>query len=179
MRADNLLYIEEMKVILIRHAIAEEQEEFAKTGEPDANRPLSNAGRKKMKRTARGLSSLVDQIDLVATSPLLRAVETAEILVREFANTGTTVIGALEPSQSYETFMEWLQRLDDVEVVAAIGHEPHLSGLAAFLLTGREQPFFEFKKAGTCLIEFEHAVEPGAGRLRWLLTPAQLRELDH
>lgn len=166
-----------MKVILIRHAVAEEREDFAATGEPDEKRPLTDDGRKKMKRTARGLADLVGQLDLLATSPLTRAAQTAEIIEREFKHVGTTVIGALEPEQSFELFMEWLQRLDDVEVVAAVGHEPHLSGLAAYLLTGREHPLFSFKKGGACLVEFEHALEPGAARLRWLLTPAQLREI--
>lgn len=167
-----------MKLLLIRHAMAAERDEFARTGEPDEERPLTDEGRKKMKRAVRGLHELVDGVDLIASSPLRRAVQTAEVLARRFPEAATTVVGALEPLQSYESFVEWLQRLEDLDVVAAIGHEPHLSGLAAFLLTGQEQPFFEFKKGGVALLEFDGPSAAGSAQLRWLLEPAHLRALD-
>jgi phosphohistidine phosphatase len=167
-----------VKLLLIRHAIAEERDEFAQTGEPDEKRPLTDQGRKKMKKAARGLAELMDSIDLIASSPLTRALQTMEVVADRFPDAATTVVGALEPVQRYEIFAEWLNRLENVETVAAIGHEPHLSGLASWLLTGNEKPLFEFKKGGVCLIEFGEVIEPGAGKLVWLLTPAQLRSLD-
>ena len=166
-----------MKLLLIRHAVAEEREDFAKTGDPDEQRPLTDVGRKKMKRAARGLAEIVDRIELIATSPLKRAVQTAEVLAKEFGSAVQTTTDALEPEQAFENFLVWLKRLDDVETVAAVGHEPHLSGLASWLLTTNETPLFEFKKGGVCLLEFEGAVESGSARLRWLLTPAQLRAI--
>lgn len=131
-----------------------------------------------MKKVARGLAEAVDKIDLIASSPLTRAIQTMDVLSKKYPDAATTVVGALEPIQNYETFREWLGRLEGVETVAAIGHEPHLSGLAAWLVTGNEKPFFEFKKGGACLIEFEGAVASGGGQLRWLLTPAQLRSIE-
>jgi phosphohistidine phosphatase len=166
-----------MKLVLVRHAIAEAREEFESTGEPDDKRPLTNQGRKKMKRAATGLSEVVSRLDLVATSPLFRAQQTAEILAKEFDSTGISVLDALDPMHPYEAFLDWLRRLDDVEAVAAIGHEPHLSGLAAWLVTGSEKPFFEFKKGGAALLEFASVIDQGAAQLRWLLTPAQLRAI--
>ena len=166
-----------MKLLLVRHAIAEDREEFEGTGEPDEKRPLTNQGRKKMKRASTGLSELVPRLDLVATSPLVRAQQTAEILAKEFDSTGISVLDALDPMHPYETFLDWLHKLDDVEAVAAVGHEPHLSGLAAWLMTGSEKPFFEFKKGGAALLEFGTVIDKGAAQLRWLLTPAQLRAI--
>jgi phosphohistidine phosphatase len=166
-----------MKLLLIRHGVAEDREEFAATGEPDEKRPLTDGGRKKMKRAARGLGGVVDRVDLIATSPLTRAVQTADVLAKEYSSAARTTVGALEPEQSYESFLEWLQRLDDVETVAAVGHEPHLSGLASWLLTSEEKPLFEFKKGGVCLLEFDGVVERGSARMRWLLTPGQLRAI--
>ena len=55
---------------------------FSRTGKPDALRPLTRAGRKKMRRAARGLARLVPHLDALATSPLTRAVETGEIVAR-------------------------------------------------------------------------------------------------
>lgn len=167
-----------MKLLLIRHGVAQERDEFAQTGEPDDMRPLTEAGRKKMKRAAAGLADLVDRIDLIASSPLTRALQTAEVLSKRFPDAAMTVVGALEPVQSYQTFLEWLQRLENMETVAAIGHEPHLSGLAAWLLTGNERPLFELKKGGTCLLDFAASPEAGGAQLRWLLTPSQLRAID-
>ncbi len=167
-----------MKLLVIRHGIAAERDEFAQTGQPDEQRPLTDEGRKKFKRAVRGLQELIEDIDLIASSPLTRAVQTAEVLAKRFPGAATTVVGALEPLQSYESFLEWLQRLDDVDVVAAVGHEPHLSGLTAFLLTGQEHPFFEFKKGGVALLEFDGPIVAGSAQLRWLLTPAQLRSLE-
>lgn len=167
-----------MKLLLIRHAVAEDREVFAATGEPDEKRPLTDLGRKKMKRAARGLSEVVDRVDLIATSPLTRAEQTADVVAKEFSSAARTTVGALEPEQSYEAFLEWLKRLDDVETVAAVGHEPHLSGLASWLLTSGDKPLFEFKKGGVCLLEFDGVIERGAARLHWLLTPGQLRSIE-
>ena len=69
-----------MKLLLIRHAIAEEREDFEKTGKDDRLRPLTDEGRKKMKQAARGLKEVVPHVDLLATSPLTRAAQTGAIL---------------------------------------------------------------------------------------------------
>src|SRR6478672_122417 len=58
-----------MKLLLIRHAIAEEREDFARTGKDDRLRPLTDEGRKKMKQGARGLRRCVPAFDLLAPSP--------------------------------------------------------------------------------------------------------------
>jgi phosphohistidine phosphatase len=166
-----------MKLLLARHAIAEDRETFQQSGEPDEKRPLTKDGRKKMKRTAAGIAELVPQLDVIASSPLTRAVQTAEVLARSYDGQAVTVVDALDPMRPYDAFLAWLKQLDDVETVAAVGHEPHLSGLAAWLLTGNDQTFFEFKKGGACLLELDE-IDAGAARMLWLLTPAQLRSLE-
>jgi hypothetical protein len=45
------------------------------------------------------------------------------------------------------------------------------------MLAGRKQSFVELKKGGAALVAFADRVEPGAGVLRWVLTPGQLRDL--
>src|SRR5258708_2037921 len=60
-----------MKLLIIRHAIAEDREDFARTGKDDSLRPISDEGKKKMKQGARGLRPLVPEIVLLAPSPLL------------------------------------------------------------------------------------------------------------
>ena len=73
-----------MKLLLVRHGIAEEAETFIAGGGSDAQRPLTEIGRKKMRKGANRLRSQIKQIDLLASSPLLRARETAEIIAQVF-----------------------------------------------------------------------------------------------
>ena len=166
-----------MKLLVIRHSIAEDRAEFAESGSADDLRPLTRRGRKKMKRAARGLAELVDHLDVLATSPLVRAQETAAIVAKRFGDVAVTQSDALQPEQPFEALLEWLRHLDDAEMVAVVGHEPHLSGLASWLLSGQERTLFELKKGGACLLEFDHLIEAGGAQLRWLLTPAALRAL--
>jgi phosphohistidine phosphatase len=166
-----------MKLLVIRHAIAEDQAVWAKTGESDDQRPLTDAGRKKMKRGAKGLNQVVDSIDLLATSPLTRAVQTAEIVARRFKGAPTTVATVLTPDQSNQSFLEWLRSIDRAELVAIVGHEPHLSGLVSWLVSGRDGSVIELKKGAACLLEFEGQPAAGGARLLWALTPEQLRAL--
>ncbi|UPT72767.1 MAG: histidine phosphatase family protein [Elusimicrobiota bacterium] len=67
-----------MEIIIFRHGPAGEREDWAKTGRPDSERPLTADGRKRTKEAARGLAALAGRVDLVATSPWTRAKETAE-----------------------------------------------------------------------------------------------------
>src|SRR4029079_875935 len=74
-----------MKLLVIRHAIAMDRDEFADTGEPAYRRPLTNYGAKRMRKNAKGLRTGIDKIDRFGTSPLTRAIETAEIVSEVFS----------------------------------------------------------------------------------------------
>ncbi len=163
-----------MKLVLIRHGIAEDAVEFAHTGEPDDERPLAALGRRRVNRVARGLTEVIKQYDLLASSPLARAVQTAELIVDAYKGPAPVVIPSLAPTAGFDVFFEWLKR-QDVPTVLAVGHEPHIGGLASWLLTGQNRALFEMKKGGAALLEFDGALLPGRAHLRWLLAPAQLR----
>jgi len=68
-----------MDLLVIRHAIAGDRAEWAKTGRPDQERPITNEGRERMAVNAQALRRLVPELDLLATSPFVRAVETADV----------------------------------------------------------------------------------------------------
>ncbi len=166
-----------MQLLLIRHAIAEEQEDFAKTGKDDRLRPLTDEGRKKMKQAARGLKGLVPEIDLLATSPLTRAAQTGAILDSVYGGLKEVEIDELAPETTSEDFLRWLRK-QKADVVAAVGHEPSLSLILSWLLTGNERRLFAFRKGGACLLEFPDEPAAGTATLAWALTPAQLRGLS-
>lgn len=165
-----------MRLLLIRHAVAEEREDFARTGKDDRLRPLTDEGRRKMKQGARGLRQLVPGIDLLATSPLTRAAQTGAILDSVYDGLKEVEVEQLAPEATPEDFLRWLRKRKE-ETVAVVGHEPSLSLILSWLLTGNERRIFAFRKGGACLLEFSD--EPGAGTatLLWALTPGQLREL--
>jgi phosphohistidine phosphatase len=165
-----------MQLLFVRHAIAEEREDFARTGKDDAQRPLTDEGRKKMKLGARGLRQLVPEIDLLATSPLTRAAQTGAILDSVYGGLSEVEIEELAPEASPAEFLRWL-RQQHAETLAVVGHEPSISLILSWLLTGTERRLFSFRKGGACLIEFPGEVGAGTATLLWALTAAQLREL--
>ncbi len=136
-----------MKLLLIRHAIAEEREDFARTGKDDRLRPLTDDGRKKMRRNAKGLREIVPEIDLLATSPLTRAAQTAAILDSVYGGLSEVEIEELAPEASPDAFLGWLKRQveeKDREIIAAVGHEPSLGHIFTWLLTGEERTMLRF-----------------------------------
>ena len=166
-----------MKVLFIRHAPAGDKARYAAKGGDDAKRPLTAAGREKMRKAAKGLLSVVRSIDLIATSPLVRARQTAEIVAERFGGTKIAQVAALSPGVSPKDTLSRLAALGLTPVLAAVGHEPHLSSVVALALTGGAGLRLELKKGACCLVEFPDKPEAGAGTLLWLLAPAQLREL--
>jgi phosphohistidine phosphatase len=165
-----------MKLVLVRHADAGDKDEWAKTGEPDELRPLSNKGRKQMQSAADGLRTLVPKCDVVVTSPYTRAVQTAEIVSKVY-EAPVRETSALEPESAPEDFVHWSGELGDPNVVIAAGHEPHLGELTTWLMTGASTSHVEFKKGGAALLEFDGEVAKGAGVLRWLMGPKELAAL--
>ncbi|HSN86331.1 MAG TPA: histidine phosphatase family protein [Thermoanaerobaculia bacterium] len=165
-----------MKLLLIRHAIAEEPEDFARTGKDDRQRPLTDDGRKKMKQNAKGLRELVPEIELLATSPLTRAAQTAAILDSVYGGLSEVEIEELSPEATPTEFLRWLRK-QKAETIAAVGHEPSLSLILSWLLTGSERRLFSFRKGGACLLEFPDEVGAGTATLLWALAPGQLRDL--
>jgi len=166
-----------MKVILVRHAIAEDRAVWAERSKDDGLRPLTADGRDKMKRVARGLVALEPKVALLAASPLVRARETAEILARAWGGIEPVEAPLLGPAGTAATLTAWLVRRRPAGTAVLVGHEPDLGETAAFWLCGREANFLAFKKGGAALIEFGAAPKEGAGVLQWFLTPGQLRAL--
>lgn len=165
-----------MRLVLLRHAIAEEREDFARTGRDDSLRPLTDEGRKRMKQGARGLKRLVPDIDLLVTSPYTRAAQTAAVVDSVYGGLKEEEIDQLTPEAEPADFLRWLRKRSE-ETVAVVGHEPSISLILSFLLTGSERRIFAFRKGGACLVDFPDEVGAGTATLLWALTPGQLREL--
>ena len=161
-----------MQLLLFRHGIAED----AGAGVDDAARQLTDEGEKKTRLAARGLSRFAAAPQVILTSPLVRARQTARILSEVF-DVEATECPALAGHDLAAILREVGRQKH--EVVMLVGHEPTFSSLAEILLTGEaSRGVIEMKKAG-CIgleVEFKRSSVAGA-RLIWLATPAMLREM--
>jgi phosphohistidine phosphatase len=161
-----------MELLVIRHAIAADRDEAHLS---DAERPLTEKGRARMEEAAAALSELVPELDLLATSPLLRARETAAVVARHY-DLKPQVVEQLAAGAPLGRLQEWLAAQVAAKI-AIVGHEPGLSTFASWLISARPESHLILKKGGACLIECSGKIEPGTGTLAWLLTPKQLRRM--
>lgn len=166
-----------MELLVIRHAIAEEREVFARTGQDDSLRPLTEKGRERMRRGATGLARIASRPTLLVSSPYVRARETAEIVAEAFGHQPVELTGVLVPDAMPEEFLGWLDEHKAHDPIAIVGHEPHLSQLVSWLMTGEDDVVIELKKGAACLLDLGSSPDAGSGTLRWALAPAQLRSL--
>ena len=170
-----------MRIVLVRHAIAEDREAFAATGAADFDRPLTEKGTKRARRGAKGLRRILDErVDRIATSPLERARATASVIAGVFNKTDRPPIEevqGLAPGEAPQITMDWLKRQQPDDTVLLVGHEPDLSRLLTYLATGGRSEFLHFGKAGAALLECAGTPRTRSAELVWLLTPAILRRL--
>jgi phosphohistidine phosphatase len=163
-----------MRLYLLRHgiAVARGTSGFAR----DADRPLTAKGKRKLRKIARAMKVLKISPDLVLSSPLARARQTAEIVAQAVRKGRQLRFSeVLTPGSSPEQLSSVLARLDpNPQSVLLVGHEPYLSGLAAWLASGRASLSLELKKGGLCSLQVDSLKGRGRAALEWLLTPKQM-----
>lgn len=163
----------ELQLVLVRHAIAEER---GPAWPDDDERPLTRDGLRKWKRGARGLVSLVPQIDTLLTSPLVRTVQTAEVLAKLASpSPKLQLFEPLRPGTRPTAIIAALRAKSLKGTVVLVGHEPTLSELASELL--RLQGPLEFRKGGAMAVLSQGLGTRGPARLEWFLTPRVLRSI--
>jgi phosphohistidine phosphatase len=161
-----------MIVYLLRHAIAVERGTAAY---PNDDRPLTEDGKEKITKAAKGIARLVDNIDVIVTSPLLRAHDTAKIISRALgAEQKLETCKELLPGSSLKNLLSYLTKFKGLNSMMVVGHQPDLGYLASALL-GSEETIVEFKKGALCAIEVPTLSPRAKGKLIWHLQPKQLR----
>ena len=166
-----------MQLLVVRHGIAVDREEWAKEHSDDRDRPLTDEGKKKMKECAKGLRALLPRLDVLATSPLTRALQTAAILAKVYEKAGPLIVDALAPGQHPPAFATWLRSQGTQKTVAIVGHEPGLGAIVSWFTAGSERSFVELGKGGACLLDLGARIEAGEAMLLWVLRPSHLRAL--
>jgi len=145
-------------------------------GVAEADRPLTPEGRKKTVQAAKGLRALDLGIDAVFTSPLPRALETAEIVAGVLQLPAPSVLEGLSPGSSPRRLLAGLKELE-AETPLLVGHEPLLSSAVLLAICGTATGAIELKKAGLAVVELETASARARGTLKLLLSGSALRKL--
>jgi phosphohistidine phosphatase len=165
-----------MNIYIIRHAIAVDR--GTPEYEDDSQRPLTDKGKKKMRQIARGLLALGVDFDLILSSPYVRAKETAEILA-EVLKTKTAVAFSenLIPMGDPDLLIAEMNEKYNVNSIALVGHEPHLSALISLLVSDNASLDIILKKGGVCRLSADDLHHNRKAALEWLLTPGILVEI--
>ena len=164
-----------MDLYVVRHGIAADVgEEGVKR---DADRTLSDEGRRKTALAARGMAAAGVRADVVGTSPLPRAAETARIIAETVCpHAPVEELDFLAPGASAADVVEWLRETGAVSAMI-VGHMPDVAEVTARLICDRGAAALTFKKAGVALVAFDSEPAEGEGVLEWLMQPRQLRDL--
>ena len=152
-----------MKLYLVRHAEAIERPGTL----PDAQKYLTAKGRLAFREIARRVRNAGAAPDIIFSSPLLRAVQTAEILSERLKHRGDIVVTReLAPGFDHEALRSLLYGEESMREAAFVGHEPDLGMLTAFLLFPAVVDF-PFRKGAVTAVETGKDVSRGSARFLW------------
>ena len=153
-----------MQLYFLRHGEAD----WPGWTKPDDERPLTDFGKKEVQQVAKFLNRLKVKPDLVVTSPLPRALQTAEVAAEQL-KTKLRQDEALEPGFGIGELSTVLKR-HRAKVLMLVGHEPDFSSVIS-ALTGAS---LKLSKAGVALVDIDQ--EAQEGRLLWLFPPKFARK---
>ena len=158
-----------MRLYFLRHA-------EALPGEDDAARPLSQTGKKEAQSLAHFLKNAGVAFDAGFSSPLVRARQTAEILLKICGDVSPAELAlteALQNETSQKAFDRWLKELPEANKVLLVGHEPTLSERVRRLLTIASAERLRLPKGGLVCVESE---DRRTGCLRFFVSPKIIAE---
>ena len=153
-----------MQLYFLRHGEAD----WPGWTKPDDERPLTDFGKKEVRQVAKFLNRLKVKPDLIVTSPLPRALQTAEVAAEQL-KTKLRQDEALEPGFGISELRTVLKRHRS-KVLMLVGHEPDSSSVIS-ALTGAS---LKLSKAGVALVDIDP--EAQEGRLLWLFPPKFARK---
>jgi phosphohistidine phosphatase len=171
-----------MRLYLMRHGPAGNRDAW--TGD-DSLRPLTEKGERRMRAAADGLKRLRPTIDILLTSPLTRARQTADI-IGEAMNLAVAEQAALEPGFGLVHLAGLLTIYSEAHSLMLVGHEPDFSILIGRLIATRGDAQVMMKKGACCALDLpEETTNPdraakqltGSATLLWLMTARQLAQI--
>lgn len=141
-----------MKLIFLRHGLAEGH--FSFNQERDFERELTPDGIKRLHKTFKLFKKTQDSIDVIFSSPLARAVQTAELFWSYYQDADLELMADLDILDDPRHLVEYISFLPSDGIYTFIGHDPHITKvIAALLALHPEHDFMTIKKGGICVLE--------------------------
>lgn len=141
-----------MRLIFVRHGVAEGH--FNVAQDKDFLRELTPEGIVDLKRTFKTFKRVQKRIDVIFTSPLARAVQTAEILWEHYTEANLEMMADLDILDDPAHLVEYISFLPNDGTYAFVGHDPHLTrAIASILSLHPEHDFMSLKKGGICVLQ--------------------------
>jgi phosphohistidine phosphatase len=160
-----------MILYLMRHANAGMPRENPTL---DAKRSLIKEGKEQCVLMARVLSALKAQVDVVVSSPLKRALQTAQFVGTELGYDGKVEISpALALDADYTAFQKMLAKYADREGVLIVGHNPNLFQFLGRLVTGNGGASIRMRKGSVARIDLDRHPP----QVQWLIDPRTARAI--
>ena len=160
-----------MDLYILRHGKAEP---YGQGFSSDHLRPLTSKGRKRTKRSVNGMKAADVNVDLIVSSPILRARQTAEIVHKG--------LGLVEPIEFSDTLasgsvtgiVSAVEAHSSLNGVMLVGHEPTLSELISTMASGTYQTALNLKPGGLCKLNVTAIRLGQCATIEWFVTPKQL-----
>jgi phosphohistidine phosphatase len=162
-----------MDIYLLRHASASHYD----PAKNDDKRPIDKTGEQQSHDVGRALAALDPEPDVIISSPLTRAMQTAQVVAGELGHKDKIVTdGALRPEASYEQFEELLTRYGKKKAIMVVGHNPSMTEFLIRMLSGADSAaFIDLKKGAVAKVERDGS-QPAV--LKWCLTPKVIRAIQ-
>lgn len=162
-----------MIIYFVRHASAGESVANPKK---DEKRPLDSDGIEQCGNVGRALAAMNVQPDVVISSPLKRATQTASLIGNEIGYESKIQLDpAMRPEASFAEFRRMLDKYAKHEAVMVVGHNPSITEFLARIITkSGSAALLEFKKGAAARVETERQ----SARLNWFLTPKMARSIQ-
>jgi phosphohistidine phosphatase len=168
-----------MELFLLRHGEAGKR---MPANSKDYGRTLTVAGKEEIEEIGKAMAKLGYEFDLIATSPLVRARDTASIVSKALEKKAEPEEWSeLSPEGSREALYRRLSKLRPETSVLCVGHEPYLTTAISEMTSREGQSPAGFrivlKKGGLAKLSLTAFSPRATGELRWLLTPRQIRKM--
>ncbi|MGI0001904.1 MAG: phosphohistidine phosphatase SixA [Nitrososphaeraceae archaeon] len=158
-----------MDLFVLRHGDAGKT---IPSGSSDSKRQLTVAGEKEMIIISKALKKMGIRLDVILTSPLKRAHQTADIVAKEFkAQNKLRQMRELSPEGDKKALYQSLSSFKEGTSILLVGHNPYLCEMVSEVVTDDSSVRLDLKKGGIVRIRVTAATPKLKGELRWLITP--------
>jgi phosphohistidine phosphatase len=158
-----------MELFVLRHG---EAGKSIPSGSSDSKRPLTVTGERELIVISKALRKMGVKLDVILTSPLQRARQTADIVAKEFkAQDKIRQLRELSPEGNKKALYKNLSSFKEGTSILLVGHNPYLSEMVSEIVTDEKSLLLDLKKGGLVRIRVTARAPKLKGELRWLITP--------